>query len=126
MLIYVAHKFENKMENFNLIQDLLYELNVADVNNTYISPITIFGSMYTDLTYEEGMLKCFDLLDRADMLLLLGDWEMSIGCKREVEHVLATTNIPIISRISMQADFISDDIPKVLQNKDFINKYLFI
>lgn len=126
MLIYVAHKFENKMENFNLIQDLLYELNVADVNNTYISPITIFGSMYTDLTYEEGMLKCFDLLDRADMLLLLGDWETSEGCVREEKHAMVFLDIPIVSNYSINDIDIITQLPEIIENKEFIDKYIII
>ena len=72
MLIYIAHKFENNPENVEIVKNMLHELNLSDVENTYVSPVTLFGDLYDLMSYDDGMKKCFTLLAKCDAIVFTG------------------------------------------------------
>jgi len=81
--IYVAHPYENKIENQIRTEAIIKKLIKSNPDNLYLSPIHLTGFYYDDISYLAGMEKCLALLDMCDELLLCGDWESSVGCKME-------------------------------------------
>ena len=55
MLIYCSHKFGGSLENAKAAELKIKRLQLADPDNTYISPIHTFGFMYNVLNYEDGL-----------------------------------------------------------------------
>ena len=83
MLIYCSHKFGGKLENAKAAEVKIKRLQLADPSNTYISPIHAFGFMYNDVSYEDGIDMCLDLLAKCDKMIVLS--EMSKGVSAEIK-----------------------------------------
>ena len=93
MFIYCSHKYGNDKENKNLIEEKITELQLNDLNNTYISPVHCFGHLYDKLDYETGLQLCLDLLMVCDYVYVLSD--VSEGVSREIE-LAEILDIPVV------------------------------
>lgn len=83
MLIYCSHKFGGSLENAKAAELKIKRLQLADPDNTYISPIHTFGFMYNVLNYEDGLRLCLDLLAKCDKMVVLSD--LSRGVRAEIK-----------------------------------------
>lgn len=84
MLIYCSHKYGGNEENKAKAERKILELQKADTENTYISPIHAFGFSYNEFDYDTGMKMCLELLDKCDRLIVLS--EESEGVLREISR----------------------------------------
>lgn len=84
--VYIAHPYDglehNKINVENIIKDLIKKHD--DV--LFISPIHLFGYLYYDVPYEEGMEYCLEILKECDELWLCKGWEGSRGCCMEFDY----------------------------------------
>ena len=86
-LIYIAHPYGNKPENYLLAEHYLSMLTKIYPKHCFISPVLTFGSLYDEVSYMQGMDMCLTLLARCDELWLLPDKDgntESRGTKIEV------------------------------------------
>ena len=109
-LVYISHPSGGKECNTLKIQEIVETLVHNDYffnNFTYVSPVHNFGFMYHTLDYDTGLGLCLDLLDKADVMLVFGDYTTSVGCTREIEHC-KQNNIPyvIVGDINSLKEFI--------------------
>lgn len=93
MLIYCSHEFEGNLRNRKKIGDKVKDLQLYDAENTYISPIHCFGFMYHDMSYDDRMRLCLDLLDVCDEMWVLS--APSKGVKLEMDYA-KEHGIPIV------------------------------
>ena len=86
MIIYVAHKFQAKQENLERAKKITHDLQVADLENTYICPLVAFSHLkYGEIGYDNEMENCLDLLSVADKLIVASDFLTSKGVQKEVD-----------------------------------------
>ena len=84
MIIYVAHKFSGKKENLERAKKITHDLQVLDLENTYICPLLTFSHLqYGEIGYDAEMENCLDLLSIADKLIVASD--LSKGVCREID-----------------------------------------
>ena len=92
--IYVAHPFNAEEKNKKSVEAIIKSLVERDPTTLYISPIHATGYFYKDVSYEQGMEYCYELLRHCDELLLCRGWEESRGCNLEKAYA-ENHNIPI-------------------------------
>lgn len=85
-LIYIAHPFGGKDENFILAKKYIMALQECHRDKAFISPVIAYGYCYHAHTYERGINMCLDLLAKCDELWILGDDGISKGVKLEREY----------------------------------------
>ena len=84
MLIYIAHKFGNNPKNFERAKKITHDLQIADLENTYICPLLVFSHLkYGEIGYEPEMELCIDILSIADKLIVASD--ISKGVQQEID-----------------------------------------
>ena len=84
MTIYVSHIFQGKPENLERAKKITHDLQVADLENTYICPLLALSHLkYGELGYDEEMDLCIDLLSIADKLIVASD--LSKGVCSEID-----------------------------------------
>lgn len=84
MLIYTAHCYQGKPENMERAKKIVHDLQVADTENCYISPLIAFSHLaYNEVGYQEELELCLDILSCCDKLLITS--EISDGVRREIE-----------------------------------------
>ena len=82
--IYVAHAFGGKQENVERAKKITHDLQVNDIENCYICPITAFSHLgYNEIGYEEEIALCLDLLQICDKIIVAS--EISEGVKRKID-----------------------------------------
>ena len=82
--IYVAHAYGGKQENVERAKKITHDLQVNDLENCYICPLTAFSHLeYNEMGYEEEIALCFDLLQICDKLIVAS--EVSTGVKMEID-----------------------------------------
>lgn len=75
MLIYVSHEWQGKDENFQKAKKIVHDLQIKDLDNCYICPLTTFQYFnYCELAYTSEMDLRFDLLSACDKLLVVCDY----------------------------------------------------
>lgn len=84
MMIYCSHKYGGLEENKRICEAKVKALQLADLENTYVSPIHALGFMYDVVSYEQGMELCIDLLSVCDKMVVIS--EASKGVKIEIEQ----------------------------------------
>ena len=84
-LIYIAHPFGGKDENFILAKKYIMALQECHRGKAFISPVIAYGHCYHAHSYERGINMCLDLLAKCDELWILGDDGESKGVKIERE-----------------------------------------
>ena len=84
MIIYVAHKYGANPENLERAKQITHDLQVNDLENTYICPLLTFSHLqYGEIGYDEEMELCIDLLSECDRLIVASD--ISKGVAREID-----------------------------------------
>ena len=84
MRVYVAHAYGGKQENVERAKKITHDLQVNDLENCYICPLTAFSHLvYNEIGYEEEIALCFDLLQICDKLIVAS--EVSTGVKMEID-----------------------------------------
>lgn len=84
MIFYVAHKYQGDKNNLEKAKKITHDLQVADLENTYICPLLALSHLqYGEIGYEAEMENCIDLLSVADKLIIASD--LSKGVCREID-----------------------------------------
>ena len=84
MLIYVAHSYGGKAENLERAKQITHDLQVADLENSYVCPLLLFSHLqYNEIGYEAEMDLCLDVLSVCDKLLVAS--EISKGVAQEID-----------------------------------------
>ena len=82
-IYYVAHKFDANIENLERAKKITHDLQVVDLENTYVCPLLVFSHLqYGEIGYEPEMDLCLDLLSVCDKLIVASD--LSEGVEREI------------------------------------------
>lgn len=98
IIIYISHIFQGKQENFERAKKITHDLQVADLENTYICPLLTFSHLqYGEIGYEAEMENCLDLLSVADKLIVASD--LSKGVCREIDFA---------NLVGMEVEFLED------------------
>ena len=85
MLIYVAHEFGADPANIERARQITHDLQQADTDNTYITPLLAFTHLkYNELGYEQEMRLCLELLSKCDKLIVAS--KVSKGVQIEIEY----------------------------------------
>lgn len=84
MLIYIAHMHGGKLENMERAKQITHDLQVKDLENSYICPLLLFSHLrYGEIGYDAEMDLCLDILSSCDKLIVASD--ISKGVAREIE-----------------------------------------
>jgi hypothetical protein len=84
-LVYVAHKYSNDPANIEKAKQITHDLQVADPDNCYITPLLCFGHLsYNEISYDDEMALCLALLGRCDKMIVASD--ISKGVQMEIDH----------------------------------------
>ena len=84
MTIYVSHCFGGNPENLERAKKIMHDLQVKDLENCYICPLTAFSHLgYNEMGYEEEMALCIDLLSVSDVLIVASG--ISKGVQKEID-----------------------------------------
>ena len=84
MIIYVAHKYGGKKENFEKAKQITHDLQIADLGNTYICPLLAMSHLeYNEIGFDEEMDACLDILSACDKLIVAS--EISKGVSIEID-----------------------------------------
>ena len=84
MIIYVSHAFGGKPENLERAKKITHDLQVADLENTYICPLLALSHLeYNEVGYDDEMNLCIDLLSECDRLIVAS--EISKGVQLEID-----------------------------------------
>lgn len=85
-LYYVAHKYGANPENLERAKKITHDLQVADLENTYICPLLAFSHLqYGEIGYDEEMELCIDLLSECQKLIVASDFLYSKGVQKEID-----------------------------------------
>ena len=83
-IYYVAHKFSGKQENLERAKKITHDLQVNDLENTYICPLLTFSHLqYGEIGYDAEMELCIDILSECQKLIVASD--ISKGVAREID-----------------------------------------
>ena len=98
ILIYISHKYGGKPENIERAKKITHDLQVADLENTYICPLLALSHLeYGEIGYDEEMNLCIDLLSIADKMIVASD--LSKGVCREIDFA---------NLVGMEVQFLED------------------
>ena len=98
MLIYIAHKFGNNPENFERAKKITHDLQVADLENTYICPLLALSHLeYGEIGFDAEMENCLDILTVCDKLIVASD--LSKGVCVEIDFA---------NTINMEVEYLED------------------
>ena len=85
MIIYVSHCFGGKPENLERAKKITHDLQVADLENTYICPLLALSHLeYNEVGYDDEMNLCIDLLSECDRLIVASEI-ISKGVQLEID-----------------------------------------
>lgn len=84
MIFYVSHCFGGNPENLKNAKRITHDLQVKDLENTYICPLLVLSHLkYNEIGYAEEMELCLDVLSIADKLIVAS--EISNGVQKEID-----------------------------------------
>lgn len=84
MRVYVAHAYGGKPENIERAKKITHDLQVKDLENCYICPLTAFSHLgYNEIGYDNEIALCLDLLQICDRLIVAS--EVSKGVQIEID-----------------------------------------
>ena len=85
IIIYVSHIFQGKPENLERAKKITHDLQVADLENTYICPLLALSHLqYGELGYDEEINLCIDLLSECERLIVASE-KISKGVQMEID-----------------------------------------
>lgn len=83
-IFYVAHAHGGKPENMEKAKQITHDLQVNDLENTYICPLLLFSHLrYGEVGYDAEMELCIDILSNCDKLIVASD--ITKGVAREID-----------------------------------------
>lgn len=83
-IYYVAHRFGGDINNLERAKKITHDLQVQDLENTYICPLLVFSHLeYDEMEHEAVMELYIDILSIADKLIVASD--SSKGVKQEID-----------------------------------------
>ncbi len=83
-MIYVSHAYGGKRENLRDAKRITHDLQIKDLENCYICPLTAFSHLvYNEIGFNEEMALCLDLLSVCDKLIVAS--EITKGVQMEIE-----------------------------------------
>lgn len=98
MLIYIAHKHGGKPENIERAKQITHDLQVNDLENSYICPLLLFSHLrYGEIGYDAEMELCLDILSACDKLIVASD--ISKGVAQEIDFA---------NLVNMEVEFLED------------------
>ena len=84
MLVYVSHCFGGDMANLERAKKITHDLQVKDLENTYICPLLALSHLqYGEVGYDAEIELCLDILSNSDKLIVASD--ISKGVAKEIE-----------------------------------------
>ena len=97
-IYYVAHKFSGKQENLERVKQITHDLQVNDLENTYICPLLTFSHLqYGEIGYDAEMELCIDILSECQKLIVASD--ISKGVAREIDFA---------NLVGMEVEYLED------------------
>lgn len=98
MIVYVSHIFQGKQENIERAKKITHDLQVADLENTYICPLLTFSHLqYGEIGYDAEIESCLDLLSVCDKLIVASD--ISKGVAKEIDFA---------NLVNMEVEYLED------------------
>lgn len=92
-IYYVAHAYGGKLENFERAKQITHDLQVADLENTYICPLLTFSHLkYDEIGYDEEMTLCFDLLQMCEKIIVASDISKGVNAEISLAEKLLNSN----------------------------------
>jgi hypothetical protein len=93
MIIYVSHIYQGKQENLERAKKITHDLQVADLENTYICPLLAFSHLkYDEIGYDEEMTLCFDLLQMCEKIIVASDISKGVNAEITLAEKLLNSN----------------------------------
>ena len=84
MMYYVAHAHGGKPENMEKAKQITHDLQINDLENTYICPLMLFSHLrYGEVGYDAEMELCLDILSNCDKLIVASD--ITKGVAKEID-----------------------------------------
>ena len=84
MMYYVAHAHGGNPENIERAKKITHDLQVNDLENTYICPLMLFSHLrYGEVGYDAEMELCLDILSNCDKLIVASD--ITKGVAKEID-----------------------------------------
>ena len=84
MMYYVAHAHGGNPENIERAKKITHDLQVSDLENTYICPLMLFSHLrYGEVGYDAEMELCIDILSNCDKLIVASD--ITKGVAKEID-----------------------------------------
>lgn len=100
MIIYVSHIFQGKQENLERAKKITHDLQVNDLENTYICPLLTFSHLqYGEIGYEAEIEACLDILSVCDKLIVASDFLDSVGVQKEIDFA---------NLVGMEVEYLED------------------
>lgn len=98
MIIYVSHAFGGKLENLERAKQITHDLQVKDLENTYICPLLTFSHLqYGEIGYDAEIEACLDLLSVCDKMIVASD--ISKGVAMEIDFA---------NLVNMEVEYLED------------------
>ena len=98
MMYYVAHAHGGKPENMERAKKITHDLQVNDLENTYICPLMLFSHLrYGEVGYDAEMELCLDILSNCDKLIVASD--ITKGVAKEIDFA---------NLIGMEVEYLED------------------
>lgn len=100
MLFYIAHKHGGKSENIEKARQITHDLQVKDLDNSYICPLLLFSHLrYGEIGYDAEMELCIDILSICDKLIVASDFLTSKGVQKEIDFA---------NLVGMEVEYLED------------------
>lgn len=97
-IYYVSHAYGGIQENLERAKQITHNLQVADLENTYICPLLTFSHLkYGEIGYDVEMEICLDLLSVCDKLVVASD--ISKGVAKEIDFA---------NLVNMEVEYLED------------------
>ena len=98
MTIYVSHAYGGNLENLERAKKITHDLQVADLENTYICPLLALSHLqYGEVGYDDEINLCIDLLSIADKMIVASD--LSKGVAMEIDFA---------NLVGMEVEYLED------------------
>ena len=98
MMYYVAHAHGGNPENIERARKITHDLQVNDLENTYICPLMLFSHLrYGEVGYDAEMELCLDILSNCDKLIVASD--ITKGVAKEIDFA---------NLIGMEVEYLED------------------
>lgn len=97
-IFYVAHAHGGKPENMERAKQITHDLQVNDLENTYICPLMLFSHLrYGEVGYDAEMELCLDILSNCDKLIVASD--ITKGVAKEIDFA---------NLVGMEVEYLED------------------